>query len=134
MLKMDKTREPPANGEPVDNDGTYRQTTAADQQNIFYACRSTMVEGTTQRGIFNELANQLGFERKTVARQWHNMIASLSTLLSNHPGENEADVISRNHHILFQPAHSSCRGGKYKHDSEELIASLPASLVSSAAL
>jgi hypothetical protein len=55
------------------------------------------------------------------------MTASLCTLLSNHPGENEADVISRNYHILFQPAHSSRHGGKYKHDREELkstIASL----------
>jgi hypothetical protein len=118
---MVDTGEPPANDEPVNNDGTYRQTTAADQQTIFLACRSTMVKGKTKRGIFNELTNQLEFERKTVARQWHNMVASLSTLLSNHPGENEADVISRNHHILFQPAHSSRR------DREELkviIASL----------
>jgi hypothetical protein len=55
------------------------------------------------------------------------MAASLSTLLNNHPGENEADVISRNHHILFQPAHCMRRGGKFKHDQDELkstIASL----------
>jgi hypothetical protein len=53
----------------MDNGGTYRQTTTADWQSIFVTCRSTMVDGHLKKGIFRDLSSQLGFERKTVARQ-----------------------------------------------------------------
>jgi hypothetical protein len=101
----------------LDNGGTYQQTTAADWQSIFVACWNTKVNGKLKQGTIQDIASQLGFECKTVSRQWNTMAASMPTLLSNHPDEkNEADVINRSHHILFQPAHSSRHGGKYKHD------------------
>jgi hypothetical protein len=119
-LKMEELATAPANGEEDDNDDTYRQTTAADRQCIFIACRSTMVNGRLKRGIFSSLAKQLGFERKTIARQWYNMVKSLSTLLSNHSQDDPNVIIQRSHHILFQPEHCKRRAGKFKYDRDNL--------------
>jgi hypothetical protein len=103
------------------SDGTpevsyHRQMSAEDKRVVFIAVRSTMVNSRPKRGIFSELAKQLGFEPLTVSRQWHQMEKSLHTLLSNHPVEEHEVIIQRNHHILFGTKHFQRRQGKFKHD------------------
>jgi hypothetical protein len=80
------------------SDGTpdvfyYRQMSAEDKRVVFIAIRSTMVNSRAKRGVFSELAKQLGFEPLTVSRQWHQLEKSLHTLLSNHPAEEHEAII-----------------------------------------
>jgi len=91
-----------------------------DQKVIFFVVRSTIVNGGMKTGIFRELANQLGFERRAVARQWRNMETSLRDLLHNQTEELHAGIIEESHHILFKVNHSARRLGKYKHNRAEL--------------
>jgi hypothetical protein len=49
----------------------WRQMREEDQMSLFHAVRSTMVGGRLQRGIFTKLAKSLGFELRTIRRQWH---------------------------------------------------------------
>ena len=51
---------PPAGGD-VDHGPAYRMTRSDHRMTIFYRCRSAMVEGKMTRGIFKELAGELGF-------------------------------------------------------------------------
>jgi len=95
---------------------TMRNTTAADRKAIFITCFSSMRDGVLKRGVFRELATTMGFERKTVARQWYSMQAKLAPLLINHPDNDHADIISRNSHILFETDHCKRRKGRYKRD------------------
>ena len=104
----------------VDNGRSRRETTIADRQTIFYACRATMVHGRVPRGIFGKLAKDLGFERKTISRQWASMQHKLAPLLNNHPVEEHSAIISANHHILLGTAQSDRRKGKYKYDRTTL--------------
>jgi hypothetical protein len=97
-----------------------RDTTAHDRRLIFYGCRAAMVDGVVKRGFISELAQQLGFERKTVSRHWNNMQRVLAPLLNNQDEENHHAIIQQNAHILFGTGHSSRRKGKYKYDRDEL--------------
>jgi hypothetical protein len=85
-----------------------------------------MVNGRPKQGIFKELASQLQFKPRIIAKHWKTMAKKLATLLSNHPGEEEHAVIARNHHILFKPGHSDRRSGKHKYNREELTATVAA--------
>jgi hypothetical protein len=99
---------------------TYRQATAEERRILFVAVRSNMVEGRPKKGIFSELAKQLGFQPLTVSRQWHQMDKRLQNLLSNHPDDDPNDIIAANHHILFGTNQHMRRQGKYKHDRDAL--------------
>lgn len=110
----------------LDNDVPNRQTTASDRQAIFCTCKSTMVDGRVKKGIFSELAKQLKFKPGTISTQWHSMESKLKRLLNNHPGEDEAAVVARNHHILFEPLHARRKKGKYKYNRDDLTASVAA--------
>jgi hypothetical protein len=113
-----------ANEGVVDNGRTRRETTMAERQVIFYACRATMVNGRIQRGIFGKLAKDLGFERKTISRQWKSMQAKLAPLLINHPAADHGKIILDNHHFLFGTKQTDRRKGKYKYDRVTLTAEL----------
>jgi hypothetical protein len=102
-FKMEELAANAVNSEPVDNGVPCRQTTAEHRQVIFFTCRTTMVNGKPKKGIFKELASQLQFKPRIIAKHWNTMAKKLATLLSNHPGEEEHAVIARNHHILFKP-------------------------------
>jgi hypothetical protein len=97
-----------------------RDTTAHDRRVIFYGCRAAMVDEAVKRGFISELAQQLGFERKTVSRHWNNMQRKLAPLLDNQDEENHHGIIQQDAHILFGTGHSSRRKGKYKYDRDEL--------------
>jgi hypothetical protein len=43
----------------VHNGPKYRQMTSIDKRTLFYAIRSTMVEGRPKHGIFRKLATEL---------------------------------------------------------------------------
>jgi hypothetical protein len=104
----------------VDNGRKYRQTTAAERQSIFYACRAAMVDGRLKNGFQRELAVQMGFERKTICRQWLSMSRTLAPLLSNHPESTHNAIILANSHILFGTAQNQRRAGKYQYDRESI--------------
>jgi hypothetical protein len=112
------------NGEPVDNDNgkvqRYRELTSGDLQSIFYAVRSTMVNGRPKHGIFKKLACQLSYDRKTVWRQWRQMKKKLAILLNNQPEEDHHGIIAAASHILFATGHSARRKGKYLYNRVEL--------------
>jgi hypothetical protein len=103
-----------------------RDTTAEDRRSIFFACRMAMVDGKLRKGFLSELASELGFERKTISRQWKQMSLKMAPLLNNQNQENHASIIRDNAHILFGTGHSSRRKGKYKYDREELKATVAA--------
>jgi hypothetical protein len=105
-----------------------RATNFGDRKTIFIAIRATMVNGRPRKNIFQELAEQLGYKRQTVSRQWNKMSKKLAPLLYNHPEEQHGEIIRKNHHILFEPGHSAKRKGKFKYDREEMerqIAAVP---------
>jgi hypothetical protein len=104
----------------------HRQMSAMDKRLVFVAVRSSMVKGVLKKGIFTNLAEQTGFDPKTVSRQWRIMAASLQTLLINHPDEEEQAIIDQNHHILFGTNQFKRRSGKFKHDRELLKAQIRA--------
>jgi hypothetical protein len=105
----------------ADNDGPkYRQVTVEDQKAIFYACRSHFGPHGLKRGILKELAIQMGFERKTISRQWNRMKKSLHDLLDNHPEDEHTAIIDANSHKLFFVLHGQRRKGKYKYDRDAL--------------
>jgi hypothetical protein len=54
----------------VHNGPKYRQVTSNDKRALFYAIRSTMVEGRPKHGIYRKLANELGFKPLMIRRQW----------------------------------------------------------------
>jgi hypothetical protein len=81
-----------------------------------------MENGRLKPGIQSTLARQLGFERKTISRQWRQMQRVLAPLLSNQNIENHASIIKQNAHKLFATGHSSKKLGKVKYDNEELLA------------
>jgi len=101
-----------------------RQTTAADRKAIFFAIRSSSHNGRLKRGIQGEVARQLGFEIKTISRQWTAMNKKLAPLVSNQPPEEHAAIISQNEATIFGVAHASRKKGKYKYDRTELMAAL----------
>jgi hypothetical protein len=120
---MDSPSGQADNGEPSGMEyaiSYHRQMSAEDKRLVFVAVRSTMVNGRPRKGIFSELAKQLRFEPLTVSRQWHRMVKSLQTLLSNHPAEEPDAIINANPHILFGTKQHLRRYGKYKHDRVEL--------------
>jgi hypothetical protein len=86
-----------------------RETTSDDMNNIFTACRATMVRGPLMKGFISELAEGLGFHRKTVSKQWNQMAQKLATLLDNQDEESHHHIIRENAHILFGTGHSSRR-------------------------
>jgi hypothetical protein len=98
----------------------------ADRQAIFFACRSSMQDGRLKKGIQSILAKNLGFDRKTISRQWTQMKRALLPLLSNQPIETHDAIIQANSHILFRTGHSDRRKGKVKYDREEMLATIAA--------
>jgi hypothetical protein len=103
-----------------------RETTSDDRKAIFTACRAAMSRGPLRKGFISELADELGFHRKTVSKQWNQMARKLATLLDNQDEENHHHIIRENAHILFGTGHSSRRKGKYKYDRDELEAAVEA--------
>jgi hypothetical protein len=101
-------------------------TNYGDRRTIFIAIRATMVNGRPRRGIFKELADQLGFTRKTVSRQWNAMQMKLAPLLCNHPEQEHGQIIQQNADLLFETGHSSRRKGKFKYDRQEMEAQIAA--------
>ena len=69
--------------EVVNHGPKHRQMSRQDKMTVFFAVRSTMVNGRPKYGILSQLANQLGFERTTVSRQWASMRKKLAHLLNN---------------------------------------------------
>ena len=108
------------NEEPVDNEVGHKQTSSAQQQAIFVAVRTTMIDGKLKHGIFSEVGQLMGFSPETVSRQWRSMNDKLVGLLDNHPNGEHAAIIVVNHHILFDTDHVGQRKGRYKYDREAL--------------
>jgi hypothetical protein len=106
--------------EPVDHGPSYRRCNAGDRQFIFYACRSSLVNGVLERGIFSKLARQLNLTPETVSRQWAGMLVKAAALLDNHPVEEHDMILAQSGHILFQVDHGIHRRCKWKHDREAL--------------
>jgi hypothetical protein len=79
-----------------------------------------MVNGRLRRGIFSELAKSMGFQASIIARHWHRMERSLSTLLNIHPVEEHTGIIQDSHHILFVVNHSRRGKGKFKESRAAL--------------
>jgi hypothetical protein len=46
------------NGDIVDNGPKYRQMMVNDKRTVFYAIRSTMVEGRPKHGIYRKIASE----------------------------------------------------------------------------
>jgi hypothetical protein len=107
-----------------DNDvhkGRHHKTTqSSDRAVIFFACRASMQDGVLKRGIFQELAEQMGFTRKTVSRQWNQMQKKLAPLLNNQDEAQHPTIIQQNADVLFGTGHASRRKGKHKYDHTEL--------------
>jgi hypothetical protein len=97
----------------VHNGPKYRQMTFIDKQTLFYAIRSTMVEGGPKHGIFRKLPNELGFKPLTIRRQWSDMRNKLAHLLNNQDKEDHIGIISASEHILFGTG--QLRSGKDHH-------------------
>jgi hypothetical protein len=98
-----------------------RDTNYGDHRTIFIAIRATMmVNGRPRRGILDELAQQLGFKRKTVSRQWNNTQRKLAPLLFNHPEQEHGTIIQQNTQMLFETQHSARRKGNFKYDHAEM--------------
>lgn len=104
----------------VEDPRQYRTTVFADRYAIFYACRSTMVNGHLKIGIQKELAKQLGISRITVSRQWCRMKDKLAPLLSNQPEDEHGKIIQQNALFLFGDGKSLRKKGKYKYNRDEL--------------
>jgi hypothetical protein len=78
-----------------------------------------MVNGAIRPGIQAELANQLGFKKKTVSKIWTSIMyyRKLTLLLVNQDEEDHLAIIQDNAHILFGTAagHSTRWKAKYKY-------------------
>jgi hypothetical protein len=94
--------------------------TSNDKPTLFYAIRSTMVEGWPKHGIYHKLANELGFKPLTIRRQWLDMRNKLARLLNNQDEEDHIGIISTSEHILFGTGQSSRRKDKFIHDRDEI--------------
>jgi hypothetical protein len=114
------------NDDDVEDPTKRRNTTESDRRVIFFACRASMEDGRPKRGIFQELADLLGFKRKAVSRQWNQMAKKMAPLLDNQDEEDHARIIHDNAHILFATGASSRRAGKYKYDRDELKVTMKA--------
>jgi hypothetical protein len=102
---------------PVAMDHTKRRDMRSeDLRIIFYSCRAAMVNGVLRPGIQKELANQLGFEKKSISKQWRKMSDKLAPLLYNRAEEDHLEIIQDNAHILFATGHGDRRKGKFKWD------------------
>jgi hypothetical protein len=95
--------------------------TSNDKQTLFYAIRSTMVEGQPKHGIYRKLANELGFKPLVIMRQsWLDMHNKLASLLNNQDEEDHIGKISSSEHILFGSGQSSRHKDKFIHDRDEI--------------
>jgi hypothetical protein len=103
-----------------------KDTSFSDRQTIFFTCRASLMDGHLKKGIQSELARLLGFDRKTINRQWRQMSRAVDLLLSNEPEDQHDAIIQANTHILFRTGHSDRRLGKYKYDREEMLANIAA--------
>jgi hypothetical protein len=108
------------NGDIADNGPKYRQMTSNDKWMVFYATRSTMVEGRPKHGIYLKLAKELGFKSLTIRRQWGDMRNKLTKLLYNQDEEDHIGIISAGEHILFGTGQSSRRKDKFMYDRHEI--------------
>jgi hypothetical protein len=75
-----------------------------------------MVDGCPKRGIFQELADLLGFKQKAVSRQWNQIAKKMAPLLDKQDEINHPRIIHDNAHILFGTGASSRRLGKHKYN------------------
>jgi hypothetical protein len=100
----------------VTHDRKYRQVTKADKMTIFFAIRSSMVDGKPKYGIFKKLSVQLGFKPTTVSRQWACMRRKLEHLLNNQDEDDHMGIIHTSYDILFGTGGSTSPKGKYDHN------------------
>jgi hypothetical protein len=112
------------NGDPPPNSKRYRQMTAADKKAVFYAIRSTMVNGRPKQGIMKKISSELGFKPLTITRQWRDMRIKLAKLLSNHPEEDHIGIISAGEHFLFGTAQAMRRKDKFIIPRDEIKAAV----------
>jgi hypothetical protein len=69
-----------------------RDMRSEDLRIIFYSCRAAMVNGVLRPGIQGELARQLGFEKKSISKQWSRMSKKLAPLLVNQDEEDHLET------------------------------------------
>jgi hypothetical protein len=92
-------------------DRKHHQKGEKEHAAIFFAIRSTVVDGQVKIGIYSLVSKQLKFEPYTISQQWASMQAKLVPLLDNHPEEEHQAINAANHHILFGMAHKDRRQG-----------------------
>jgi hypothetical protein len=115
-----ETSDDEDNGNIADNGPKYRQMTSTDKRMVFYAIRSTMVEGRPKHGIYLKLAKELGFKPLTIRRQWADMCNELAKLLKNKDEEDHIGIIGAVEHFLFGTGQSSRRKDKFIYDMHEI--------------
>jgi hypothetical protein len=111
--KLKMTDEDTNSDNDVEHPAKHKNTNESNRCVIFYAsCRANMVDGHPKRGIFQELADLLGFKGKAALRQWNQMAKKMAPLLDNQDEIDQPRIIHDNAHILFGTGASSRRLGK----------------------
>jgi hypothetical protein len=103
----------------VSHKGVPRRNSGAPARNSEIPLRQSL-RSSPEFSRNSLLSDLLGFKRKAVSRQWHQMAKKMVPLLDNQDEEDHARIIHDNTHILFATGASSRRAGKYKYDRDEL--------------